>query len=35
VGLLAEGIDMTQAKRPTMKKKYIVTLTGAERRTHE
>src|SRR3972149_6176569 len=31
-GLFADRIDMTQARRPTMKKKYIVTLTGAERR---
>jgi transposase len=27
----ADGIGMTQARRPAMKKKYIVTLTEAER----
>src|SRR3990170_3022312 len=32
MGLLADGIDVIQARRPAMKKKYIVTLTAAERR---
>jgi hypothetical protein len=30
-GLFADGIVMTQARRPAMKKKYIVTLTEEER----
>jgi transposase len=33
MGLFADGIDRTQARRPAMKKKYIVTLTEAERQT--
>src|SRR5665647_48594 len=31
MGLLADGIVITQARRPAMKKKYIVTLTDVER----
>jgi hypothetical protein len=32
LGLFADGVSRTQAWRPPMKKKYIVTLTEEERR---